>query len=296
MGLENRRKPTRIGDVSTFITNLIDYGLGEKSNFVFYFRGHSDREKFELKPSLYRNHNWMSNEHLLFREIMVKCPDDFHRHQTTFEKLVKMQHYSLPTRLLDLTGNPLSALYFAVKEFPDLEGEVIIFKVPKDDIKYYDSDSVSILSNISKMPKNFDITQIKSKSVEEFNMDPQIKSLLHEIKKEIPYFESKIDPNTINAVLCVKSKLNNPRIIRQDGAFFLFGINNNKLTPSKIPTNYMKTSEDFKFVIFRKDNIKKQLSALGINDATMFPEIESVAKHLKDDLEKRNSIVKEFKE
>jgi hypothetical protein len=235
MGLTNRRKHSRIGDVSTFINRLTDYGLDEQSDFVFYFRGHSDRENFKLEPSIYRNHKWISNEHLLFREIMVKCPDDFHRHQTTLEKLVKMQHYSLPTRLLDLTGNPLSALYFAVKEYPDVEGEVIIFKVPKKDIKYYDSDSVGILSNISKMPKEFDISRINNKSMNEFNKDQQIKRLLHEIKKEMPYFESKIDPKIINTVLCVKSKLNNPRIIRQDGAFLLFGINDNKLTPAKIP-------------------------------------------------------------
>jgi len=36
-----------------------------------------------------------------------------------FDRLVRMQHFELPTRLLDATTNPLVALYFASAEYEE---------------------------------------------------------------------------------------------------------------------------------------------------------------------------------
>ena len=38
-----------------------------------------------------------------------------------------MQHYGLPTRILDITANTLVALYFAVSENEDKDGVVYLF-------------------------------------------------------------------------------------------------------------------------------------------------------------------------
>lgn len=277
------RESQKIGSITTFIARLEDLKLDKPSNDVYFFRGHPDYIKYKLKPSIYRELEWIRNEHRMFREIIMKCPDDFTNTKTAFEKLVKMQHYSFPTRLLDLTGNPLAALFFAVNENPDKDGEVLIFKIPKKDVKYYDSDTVSVLSNISKRPSDFDISNIKNKNIEEFNEDTQIKYLIHEIKEEKPYFESKIIASEVESVVCVKPKLDNPRIIKQDGAFFLFGISNNKNQSAKIPEKYKVTSESYRLIINKsgKQKILGQLATLGISEATLFPEIDSVSKYLK---------------
>jgi hypothetical protein len=283
MGIRENQK---IGSIKTFIERLEKLDLDYPSDFVFYFRGHSDHEGFKLIPSIYREEEWIENEHRMFREIIMKCPNDFSHLKTAFEKLVRMQHYSLPTRLLDLTANPLAALFFAVNENPDKDAEVLIFKVPKKEVKYYDSDTVSILTNLAKRSEDFEIKSIKGKTKNQFNKEKQITYLLHEIKEEKPYFASVIVESDLESVVCVKPKLDNPRIIRQDGAFFVFGIQDNKTIPANVPESYRFSTESDRLIINKsgKNKILGQLATLGINEATMFPEIDSVSKYIKQSL------------
>ncbi len=52
-------------------------------------------------------------------------------------------------RFLDLTRNPLVALYFEVTgSNSNEEAEILVFNIKSEEIKYYDSDSVNIISAI----------------------------------------------------------------------------------------------------------------------------------------------------
>ena len=270
---------TKIGSIRTFFGGLEK--LISDDDHIYFFRGHSNAN-YELIPSIYRDNGWIKNEDILFKELILRCPTDFDHNESTFQDLVKMQHFSLPTRLLDLTSNPLIALYFATESNSAMNGEVVVFKIPKNEIKYYDSDTVSVIANISRRPAGFSVNQ-KQLSVDDFNELPEIKFLLHEIKKEKPYFLSLIKKEHLESVICVKPKLNNARIIKQDGAFFLFGISKNKSSPAKIPSKYRITLNNPLIISHdKKEIIRDHLKTLGITRGTIYPDIDNVANFIKE--------------
>lgn len=147
----------------------------------------------------------------------------------------------------------------------------MVYKVPRDEIKYFDSDTVSILSNIAKMKENF--------SIKDMDKD----WLLHEIRQEKYGFLSNINPDDLSKVLFVKPLLDNQRIIRQDGSFMLFGIDGQKSTMASIPEKYKvnKNNEGFIVDARSKDKILKQLEVLGVHQAKLFPEIDNITQYLK---------------
>tara|TARA_R110002049_G_scaffold20717_8_gene75936 strand:+ start:470 stop:1366 length:897 start_codon:yes stop_codon:yes gene_type:complete len=286
MGSSKRRNleppnVVRIGSVRTFLDAFED--SAEDTGHVAFYRGHSNYS-YELTPSVFRDPGWIENEDVLFQELILKCPNDFPNDECTFQKLVKMQHYSLPTRLLDLTANPLAALYFACSEGhdPRESGEVLFFRLPKKDVKYFDSDTVSVIANISRRPQPFKLPPL-THGLEKFNASEEIQFLIHEIKKEKPYFEPKVKREHLESVVCVKPRLDNPRIIRQDGAFFLFGMGREKRNCAEFPNDllFLPNNQRLFVIASEKQRILKQLQSLGVTQATLFPEVDRVSLHIK---------------
>ncbi|EKO3479265.1 FRG domain-containing protein [Vibrio fluvialis] len=272
-------KHTPIGSVRTFLAEL------EKLNNEgeFYYRGQG-YFGFKALPSIYRNNGLIENEHRMYREIITKCPNDFQYAKSTFEHLVKMQHYFLPSRLLDITKNPLIALFFACSSEENDDGEVIIYNFSQEDIKFYDSDTVSVIANLARRPATFSIEHIKAFDKERFNEQDEIQLLLHEIKEEKPYFKSVIKPEHLESVVCVKPRLDNPRIIKQEGAFLLFGIQNNKKHCATFAADKQVLVDSKRLFVMRekKKKILDQLASLGIMKSTIYPEIEHVAMQMKN--------------
>ena len=78
-----------------------------------FFRGHSD-SRYELVPSLLRNQLPAETEHNLYHECFARAGDLVARDATSWERLAFLQHYGIPTRLLDWTESFGVGLFFAI--------------------------------------------------------------------------------------------------------------------------------------------------------------------------------------
>ena len=264
--------------VETFLQLL--YGSPDKGAMETFFRGHSDA-RYELTPSLLRkwdNGDWqfMPSEDRLCKELLIAHHDESEGDQYCFDRLVRMQHYGLPTRLLDISGNPLVALFFASSSEPEKDGEVIIFQVASGSVKYYDSDTVSCLSNLSNLTYEQKNDINLSLHQDTFNETDVVGKLLHHIKSEKGFFEGRIVPDDLGSIVCVKAKRNNSRIKSQSGAFLLFG------HEAALPDVGQDGIEINRITIRNKKHILSQLDRININATTVYPSIDQTAVHLRE--------------
>ncbi len=108
---------SKVTSVSDFIEKVVM--LNKEAGTQVFYRGHAD-ENWELKPSIFRKPNGVEIEHQLFRDMVAHTPQSFSGCKSALDYLVQMQHYELPTRLLDVSTNPLVALYFACQSAEDV--------------------------------------------------------------------------------------------------------------------------------------------------------------------------------
>lgn len=252
-----------------------------------YYRGEASVD-WEALPSVLRGHKNFIRESFYYHEIQVRSPKDF-ENQSFLNKLVTMQHYALPTRLLDITSNPLNALYFACecKSEKHNNGRVTIFPILPGSMSYGDSDRALILSCLPHLThfEQFDLlNEIKNSNsgiYRETPATPFLNKLLLEIRAEKPAFQPRIVLGDILNPLFVQPNMTNPRIANQQGAFLLSGLSNDQNeAEEKIKSRMAKTN--LIIPASKKDAILDELDAIGINQATIYPNLDKIAGYLKD--------------
>lgn len=124
--------------------------ISEKSEYTFFYRGQA-KSSWSILPSLFREDRLYRDEDKIINTVFSRCPTDFSDDKTQFEKLVRMQHFGFPTRLLDITLNPLVALFFACQNLEQEDGAVYMQYVKDSSIKFFNDQKVSKKSNISRL-------------------------------------------------------------------------------------------------------------------------------------------------
>jgi hypothetical protein len=284
-----------IETVSEFIEQCEKLQREKDKGNILFFRGVNTIYPETHIPSIYyKPDNFIENEHLIFREIIARFPDEMLAQRTTIERLILMQHNEFPTRIMDISRNLLVGLFFACfadrgqEESKNNDGIVYVYSVPEDKMKYCDSDTVSVVANLCKQPANFSIEGIERDCSdfderEKFNEEEAIRYLRYDIQEEKPHFHSLIVCADIGSVICLRPRMNNPRIIRQDGYFFVFGIDGEKKNCATINPDWIM--EPVRVSSKVKDSLMEELDHLNINEAFVYPDY----KHANEDIRHKYS-------
>jgi len=241
---------TEIESIGDLIEKL-NVHIGEYASPV-WFRGHAV-STWKLEPKLMRLDPLPSETYYLNRFKQDASIILGHQPKGEFEWMFLMQHYGVPTRLLDWSESPLTALYFAIHTHKETPGSLWIL-----------------------LP-----SELNKKS----NYKP-------EYEFEIPSFEDEhligYLPSTIAREL--KSKLfpmaaiaprNSPRMQSQQGVFTICHREN--IEVENVGAEGSPRDHVWKYTISpdAKETFKRELKLMGINRFQLFPELESLSENLK---------------
>ncbi|MCP6379956.1 hypothetical protein NL466_30100, partial [Klebsiella pneumoniae] len=73
------------------------------------------------------------------------------------------------------------------KDGNEIDGNVIILTAPKSEIKFFDSDTVSCIANLSRLPSRIKSNLNTSLATQAFNATEECGQLLHLIRDEKSY-------------------------------------------------------------------------------------------------------------
>jgi hypothetical protein len=235
-----------IGDLSQEIQAL------QATNQKWLFRGHSE-SRWKLEPSIHRGYS-PQQERYLTNEFRVRASSRHASCPLNYDYpgwLALMQHYGLPTRLLDWSFSPLIAAFFAVH--PDY--------APRSTVNSRDAciwalDAAKLNESQGFEPLIFPLDAA--------SYEPLI----------VPAFKNRDELNTVGVAMALE---HDPRIQLQQGAFTIHS--------SRTPINLLDGAAAWlrKFVIKGEDipHFFEELTLLGIRKYTLFPDLSALTSELK---------------
>ncbi|MED7789088.1 FRG domain-containing protein [Francisella sp. 19X1-34] len=228
----------KIGDVTT-------------KNKKWLFRGQAN-ENWECIPSIFRGYEEDKDQGVVKYEIEMikKYCELLGKSQTNYsiDLLGELQHFGMPTRLLDITGNFLVALFFSVKDKDqkDKDGCIYIFDGEEPQYAHHSVDMSQRRESTKKFfgghyPNNKlsqvtfeddnlynNLPKINEKSIAEFkkNYPDIINDIGNKSKKNNLSLDEKIN-YIVNSVsmykpVIVRLSPSIPRVIAQDAYVILY--------------------------------------------------------------------------
>ncbi|MFM0371093.1 FRG domain-containing protein [Paraburkholderia aspalathi] len=290
----------KVSSLAEYVAAISKINAAEEDSA--WFRGHSSASH-RLLPGVLRNVEPLTSAYgtpLRGNEILraegntvtgidpERMLDDFKRRalpfleftpRNDFEWLFLMQHHGVPTRLLDWTTNALVALYFAVSSLR--------------------ADAVGLTSETEWDEEREELDEFAENSATVFAMNPsKVNTALHgdidevvDVAQNYERWEAYSRPTILSsehintyAPLCITAPQLSPRIRAQSGLFSIHGFNVWSLDYyTEVRALLTKILIPFEAAIA----VQRELRHFGISESLIYPGLDSVAKDVKTDEERR---------
>jgi len=225
-----------------------------------WFRGQKEAS-WGLSPKLHRPEFRKADENEIRHEfqsrglqlVQGRIPS------TTYEWYFLMQHYEVPTRLLDWTDNPLMALFFAIYEKKDSDIDAAVWVVDPWWIN---------AANKALKKKEIEGPLLSDWEEAGFYL-PGLEDAFAgaEVKMKFP---AAIDPPHVDRRLAV-----------QGSHFLIFGTKRDLTEMEELTTGKRARLAKITISGGAIGAIETELDDLGINVATVFPDLVALGKYLK---------------
>ena len=267
----------------------------------WFFRGQKN-SAWEVRPYIFRDDD-LASEHILIERAQRQNPVEFRNCVNNFEILTKLQHYGLGTRLLDVTLNPLVALFFATEP----SDEYIENK--NGQYSRREHDGIVYFRFVMVRLARF---QIKSLCRSFFEFEKVFIEVLAYILEQGTISQSEYerlitdDYSEIIRIIQTNSYIistnSNVRLIQQRGAFLLAPTINIKTNIevktsilSKAKTNLAIEFEGYYTIPAKaKNDIRAELDFFNVNEATLFPELEHQMNYIQRQAQQEVGTVEEY--
>lgn len=152
-------KEKKIFTVLDFLKLINKYQ--NKDDINFYFRGENGNY-IERIPGIYRTIE--NNTKFRYSNLVYEGTRDYYYDLFSelgwstnsikyFEQIVDAQHFGAVTSFLDITSNPLAALFFSASGNYNEDGKVYVYATKPESVKRYFGHTISLMTALNFVPK-----------------------------------------------------------------------------------------------------------------------------------------------
>lgn len=307
MSTTNKISSTEVSSFTGFMTELIKFKNKveeENGKCEFFFRGQGCA-KWGIQPSINRQSvEVLKNSNEFYNDLIIEMGDPNLIQMRKTSLLAYFQHYQVPTRLLDITSNPLDALYFAVEKDSCTDCKVFFFAVKPEKIKK-DTNHTAQMKVALNWMKQETIQHFKV-AMKEIVEDPKLSERRKERKisknDAIKNFQAQLNnvtfPREYTKMRDVYETITKPQFVRfakesirmkgQQAAFILpsyvtgYEDKIDEMNEELNIENLDECMEIFECTIAgsKKAEIRNDLQLFGINSGLVYPDIEHKSNYL----------------
>jgi hypothetical protein len=222
----------------------------QKGHKTVWYRGHANHE-WHLEPSLSRC-NRLGAELQLIKQFKQNAFQFLQRPpENEWEWIFLMQHYAVPTRLLDWTENPLIGLYFAVESDSQPRKPAALWCLYPQKLNEI---SGIVLEPADDIPAFGDETELNDY-----------------LPSQVQTGNSKKNP------LAIVAPRRFDRVYAQRGVFTILHRQNVRINELKDDKGNQPHLVKLKIPSKAVSQLRRELALLQVNKLTVFPQLENVA-------------------